>query len=201
VTYRCGVIATSAAGGSAPSNLINVTPSASPALGLVSVDSRKTHGGVTEYRLPISVGPALNGAISVEPRTGSTHKLVFTFNATITSVVSATSSVGTASVSFSGTEVAVVLSGVPDNSRVAVTLNNVNGSVNATANVGFLVGDVSNSRGISAVDIAALKARSGTALTASPSDPNARFDVTTNGNIGNADITAVKSKSGVTLVP
>jgi hypothetical protein len=201
VTYRCGVIATSAAGGSAPSNLINVTPSASPALGLVSVDSRKTHGGVIEYRLPISVGPALNGAISVEPRTGSTHKLVFTFNATITSVVSATSSVGTASVSFSGTEVAVVLSGVPDNSRVAVTLNNVNGSVNATANVGFLVGDVSNSRGISAVDIAALKARSGTALTASPSDPNARFDVTTNGNIGNADITAVKSKSGVTLVP
>jgi hypothetical protein len=201
VTYRCGVLATSAAGTGPPSNLINVTPSATPALGILSIDSRKAHGGAVEYRLPIALGPPLNGAISVEPRSGATHEIVFTYNRTVTSVTSVSASLGEVSASFSDNEVSVVLAGVPDSSRVAITVNGVNGSVNTTANVGFLVGDVSNSRGVSAVDIAAIKARSGVSLTANPNDPNARFDVMTNGSIGSADITAAKAKSGVTLVP
>jgi hypothetical protein len=196
VTYNCRVIATNSAGNSLTSNQISVTPSASPPFGFVSADSRKTHGGVTKYKVPITIGPLLNGAISVEPRSGSSHEIVFTFNGTVTSVGSVSTSVGSASSTFSGTELSVVLNGVPDNSRVAVTVNGVNGSVSQTANIGFMAGDVSNSRSVSAVDIAAVKSRSGNTVT---TDAQARFDIMTNGTINNVDISAVKAKSGQVL--
>jgi hypothetical protein len=196
VTYNCRVIATNSAGNSLTSNQISVTPSASPPFGFVSADSRKTHGGVTKYKVPITIGPLLNGAISVEPRSGSSHEIVFTFNGTVTSVGSVSTSVGSASSTFSGTELSVVLNGVPDNSRVAVTVNGVNGSVSQTANIGFIAGDVSNSRSVSAVDIAAVKSRSGNTVT---TDAQARFDIMTNGTINNVDISAVKAKSGQVL--
>lgn len=198
VTYNCRVIATNSAGNSPTSNQISVTPVAAPPIALVSVDSRKTHGGVTKYKVPIALGVPLAGAITVEPRSASSHEIVFTFDTAVTSVGSVSANIGNASASFSGNEVSVTLSNVTDNQRIAISVNAVNGVASATANIGLLVGDVSNSRNVSVVDIAAIKARSGNNVT---SDATARYDILTNGSVGSTDLSVVKARSGTALVP
>ena len=159
-------------------------------LALVAVKSRKTHGLAATYDLAVNA--------MVEPRTiGSGHRIVFQFNGPVTSVASvAVTPVGNASATASGNEVAVILSGIPDNQRVTVSLTGINGgATTAEASIGFAVGDINNTQSINASDISGLKARTGSIATGA----NFRFDLNLSGTIDATDISAVKARSGSVL--
>ena len=64
-----------------------------------------------------------------------------------------------------------------------------------SVSLGFLIGDVNNTRSVNSSDISGVKARSGQGTTIG----NFRFDVNATGAINSSDISAVKARSGVTL--
>jgi sugar lactone lactonase YvrE len=197
VTYACFVAATNASGPGPASASVNVTPAVPSAVTLVAVQSRKTHGA-SAFDLPIDATQPLSGPVIVEPRTiGAGHHIVFQFSAPV--IVPGTASVtpiGTISTTVaSGNEVIVTLAGIPDNTRVTVSLAGVNGLQNASASLGFLVGDVNNSRSVTATDILQVKGRSGQATDAT----NFKFDLNASGSITASDILAVKGRSGLVL--
>ena len=175
--------------------------SSGPALALLGVVSRKTHGVAGTFNIPINPAtPMIGGAVDVEPRAiGAGHTVVFNFNilitstGTVTAVDAASAPVGTVSaVTFSGNDVLVTLTGVPDNRRVLVTVPNVNGTgLVASAAMGFLVGDVNNSRNVNSTDISAVRARSLQAITSA----NFKYDLNANGAINTTDISAVRARS------
>jgi hypothetical protein len=200
--YSCLVTATNAAGTSAPSATVSVTPTAPTPIALVAVQSRKVHGATGTYDIPIDSTIAIGGLVSVEPRAiGTGHVIVFQFNVPITvagtvAVVDALAApVGTPSALASGNEVLVTVTGVPDNKRVTVTLTGVNGTLTTSASMGFLVGDVNNSRSVTATDILQVKGRSGQVTDAT----NFKFDLNASGSITASDILAVKGRSGLVL--
>ena len=204
VTYACSVAATNAFGIGQASTAASVTPSTNPPLALFAVKSRKTHGLAGDFDLNVDLGRSLGGAVTVEPRSvGAGHKLVFQFNNTVTTAGSVLATdansvpVGSGTATPSGNDVVVTLTGVPDNQRVltSFTATGPSGSVNATAALGFLVGDVSNTRSVNAADISAVKARIGQSI----SQANFRFDLDASGSIGASDVSAVKARSGLAL--
>lgn len=200
-SYNCVVTAINAVGASAPSVSASFTPSASPSLLLVGVQSRKSHGTAGTFNLPIDLTQSITGNITVEPRThGGSHLLVFQFSAPVFALDGVSiSPAGTATAAWSGSDVFVTLVGVPDNTRVTVSLAGVNGVVNpAPASVGFLAGDVTNTRAVTAADISAVKVN----LGKFPLDNNTYlFDVNADGAINQADLAAVKARAGVVLPP
>jgi hypothetical protein len=173
---------------------------------LTAVQSRKTHGAAGTFDLLIDTAPLIAGSVTVEPRMiGAAHSIVFQFNQPVTSIgsVSAVNAsgnpIGTASGvinSANSTEVVVTLTGIADASRATVTINNVAGAGNtlstATASIGFLIGDVNNSRSVSNTDITAIKTRAGQTLD----NTNFKLDVNASGGISNTDISAAKTRSG-----
>ena len=145
----------------------------------------------------------LSGTPGVECRSGTSHKIVFTFPAAVTfsgaAVTSGTASTATAS-AISSTVVAVDLTGVTDTQRITVTLLGVNDGSNSNdvaVRMSILSGDTNGSGGVSASDVAQVKSQSGQPVTAS----NFRSDVAVNGSIGATDIALVKSRSGASLPP
>jgi mono/diheme cytochrome c family protein len=201
VSYLCTVTATNAAGTSVASAGASVTPVAAAFTGTVL--SRKTHGVAGTFDLAIDTAPAIGGAVTVESRAiGAGHQIVFQFSdaisaaGTVSVVNAAAMPVGSASAMAAGNEVIVTVTGIPDNSRATVTLTGVNGGISvAPVSIGFLVGDVNNSRSVNATDISGIKARSGQAASAS----NFRFDLNASGGINATDIAAVKARSGLVL--
>ena len=172
------------------------------ALTLNAVQSRKVHGPAGPFDIRIDLTQGIGGAITVETRAiGAGHQIVFLFDVPVTfgvptAVDEAGASVVIAStVAGSNNDVVVTLTGVPDNKRVKVTLPNVNG-VDFSASLGFLVGDVNNSRSITPNDVQQIKARSGQMADAI----NFGFDLNATGVITAADIIAIKSRSPRTLV-
>ena len=204
-SYACNVFAHNAAGDSADSATVNVTPSALPPLALATVVSRKTHGTAGDFDVAINSAALIGGSVDVEPRTiGGGHRMVFTFNNPITVAGSVTvvdslgAAVGAATLTSLGNEVFVTLTGVADNKRVTVTLTNVNAVLTPfSVSLGFLVGDVNNTRSVNSSDISGVKARSGQTTTSL----NFNFDVNTTGAVNSSDISAVKARSGLTLPP
>ena len=186
------------------SNGFRGTVNASPGvLNLLTVVSRKMHGA-TPFNLTIDKGQPLTGNITVEPRAiGAGHTLVFHFDSPVSSVGAATAldslmnTVGTASATVVSGDVVVTLTNVADNKRLTLTLNGLNGSATAMASMGFLVGDVNNSRSVNSSDISGVKARSGQTTDGT----NFRFDLNASGSINSSDISAVKARSGLVLVP
>ena len=88
----------------------------------------------------------------------------------------------------------------PIYARVTVTLNGAGGpsglvSTTPSTSMGFLVGDVNNSRSVNASDISGVKARSGQVTTSL----NFKFDVNASRAVNSADISAVKARSGLLL--
>jgi hypothetical protein len=164
--------------------------------------SRKFHGnGIGQKDLPLVDAP-IGGNFTVEPRQAAGgHQIVFRFSAPVNSVIAvgavdaAMAAIGSATPSFSGNDLIVTLTGVPDNVRLTVTASGVNGIIglNAAHAVGFMVGDVSGSRKINAADIAAVKARQTADLN---TGSNYLFDLNLSGTMSSADITIVKSASG-----
>jgi hypothetical protein len=183
-----------------------VIASFSLTIALNAVQSRKTHGAAGTFDLAIDTTPLIGGAITVEPRViGAGHQIVFQFNQAVTSIGSATAidinSNALGSVSaiinpLNNTEVIVTLTGVADVNRAMVSLNSVvgaqAGTLNAAVSLGFLVGDVNNSRSVNSSDINALKNRAGQALDTT----NFRFDLNASGGINTTDINAAKSRAG-----
>lgn len=186
---------------------------AAPAISLAATDpivSRKTHGSFVG-EIPISAAGVITGAGSasnatVEPRqatAGSPHRIVFKFTTAPTSVqggnvtVAVSSGVApTAVTTFVGNEMIVQLTGVTNGQRVQVTGGGINGSaLSVSAVIGFLEGDVNNTRGVTSADITAVRSVSGATANAT----NFRNDLNVSGGITSADITAVRSASGTSL--
>ena len=202
-SYACTVQATNPVGTSPVSGAVMVTPVAIAFTG--NVYSRKTHGAAGDKDLTVNGMAAINGAITVEPRAlGSGHRIIFRFNNPVSSVTSLSVldagmvSVGAASSSYSGNDLIVTLTGIPDNKRVTVTATGVNGALAVSTSIGFLVGDVSNSQSVSAADISAVRARVGQSANMGN---NYLFDLDFSGTITNADVSAVKARSGLVLAP
>ena len=197
--YTCAAIATNAIGASVASATATVTPSAMATLSLIGAVSRKTHGTAGTYDALINT---VAGPVSVEPRNiGSGHSVWLSFNdlitvaGTLTVADSANANV-TASAMAQGNDVIVTIPLLADNTRVTISLSGVNGNVNPfVVSIGFLVGDVNNTRSVNSSDISGVKARSGQATNAS----NFRFDVNATGAINSSDISAVKARSGLVL--
>ena len=194
----CSVVATNAFGNSAPSATASVTPLAGAPLTPVAVLARKIHGAAGPFDLSIDTGPTITGAVSVEPRgIGNGHTIVFQFNVPVsaTGIVTVTP-VGSVTAVASGFEVVVTLTNVPDNQRATISLANVNNAgINVTASMGFLVGDVNNTRSVNSGDISGVKARLGQTTTGA----NFQFDVNATGTISATDISSVKARSGLVL--
>ena len=178
-----------------------IGPAAAAPLALIGVQSRKDHGPAGTHNLPLDTSVPITDAVTVEPRViGAGHRIVFVFSDNVTSLSSATAVNGAGqavpgTVSAIGSEITVTLPTVPDNSRVLITLTGVNGTIDAPAAVGFLVGDVNNTRSVNSSDISGVKARSGQTTTAL----NFKFDVNASGAINSSDISAIKARSGLVL--
>ena len=164
------------------------------------VVSRKVHGGAGTFDIEL----AQNGPSADECRSGGAngnYQLIVTFVNPISAVAGGTVTSGTGmvdSVSASGSNVTINLSGVTTAQRLVVTLTGVNdgttvGTVTITMPV--LVGDTNSNGATNAADIAQTKSQSGQPVTAA----NFREDVSADGYLNASDIAIVKSKSGTAL--
>lgn len=197
VTYDCNVKASTAQFTGPASSNVTVTPFVPPAL--VAVKSRKTHKNVGDLDVDILLNEAIGGAITIEPR-GGPHKLLFEFNVPVTSVgtITLTDKDGASTVRgghrVTGNTIELPLDDVGDSLRVGIAIAGINGTYTANAAVGFLQGDINDSKRVSAADVIALKRRSGANTPVDAS--NARFDINLDGTISSVDISYVKNRSG-----
>jgi hypothetical protein len=137
---------------------------------LQGVVSRKAHAAAGTFDLPL--GNLISNP-TTEPRLGPDHTVVFTFDAVVTGGT-ATVSEGAAtpgSVSFSGNELIVPLTGVINAQYISVTVNNVStaGGSGGTGSVriGLLAGDVNQNRVVTVADLGLVNAQLAQAVTAS----------------------------------
>ena len=159
-----------------------MTPTLQPP-SLQSAVSRKVHGSAGAFDLPLSLVDIHNP--TTEPRQGPAQTIVLTFNKAITGAT-ATISEGVAAASvptFSGNDVIVPLTGVSNQQYVTVSLTAVessDGTAGGSAGrVGFLVGDVNQSRVVSIADLGIVNAAQAQPVSAS----NFLKDVNTSGAI------------------
>ncbi|MBL0122654.1 MAG: beta-propeller fold lactonase family protein [Betaproteobacteria bacterium] len=182
--------------------VLGLTGVAAEAATLTAVQSRKVHGAGT-FDVTVDTSQSIAGAVTVESREiGATgHQIVFQFDAPVTSHGTPSAfdetgaAIGTLVPLISGNDVVITLTGIPDNKRIRIVLPGVNGGGDAVAAMGFLVGDVGNSRTVSAADVSQMKSRAGQGVDIS----NVRFDLNASGAITAADISAVKSRPPRTL--
>jgi uncharacterized delta-60 repeat protein len=169
-------------------------------LSLTSAVSRKTHGTVGDFDVPLP----LAGEPGVECRNGNgRYAFVFTFSS---NVVSGSASVtgGSGNVSgnpvFSGNTMTVNLREVSDQQKVTITLTNVTSdtaqvlpdtSVTAT----MLVGDTTGDKTVNNSDLSQTRDQLGQPVTAS----NFREDVKISGAIDNGDVKLVRLAQGHTV--
>lgn len=199
-TYTCSMRSRNSFIFSAPSNSVTVTPN--PPLTVLTLKSRKSHNGV-DYDLPMAYGTQVAGTYAIEPRAIGTkgHQLRFEFNQAISSITSVnakdvgTTTSRTATFVREGNVVVVTLPDLPDNNRITIELQGVNGVSNFSTTVGFLVGDVNDTGRVTAADLMGLKSRGTQVVDAS----NFRFDLNLNGTLTSSDISQIKSRMGVML--
>jgi hypothetical protein len=127
---------------------------------------------------------------TTEPREGPAQKIVFDFGKPITAATVAISE-GTAvaaAPTFSGNTVIVSLTGVTNAQYVTVALSNVTSADGGTGGagsvrIGFLVGDVNQSRAVTVADVALVNAAVAHPVTAS----NYLKDINASGALTGAD--------------
>jgi hypothetical protein len=154
---------------------ITYTQIAGLAPALQSAASRIVHGAAGTFDLPLTLvaPPNVNHNPTTEPRQSPTQAIVFTFDKPI-SGATATVTEGTATAgvpAFAGNNVSVPLSGVANQQYVTVSLTNVASTDGGTggsgsARVGFLAGDVNQSRVVSIADLGLVNARLAQPVTA-----------------------------------
>ena len=165
------------------------TPFAPPPGGppvAVSAVSRKVHGAAGTFDLPLTM-VATNP--TTEPRQSSSATIVMTFDAVVVSA-DATITEGTATAgapTFNGNDVIVPLTGVADQHYVTVLLTNVASATMAggsgSVRIGFLVGDVNQSRTVSLGDLGLVNSQLAQPVTGT----NFLKDLTVNGTLTLAD--------------
>ena len=163
-----------------------VTPGLTPIL--LSAASRRTHGASGAFDMPLSLADIHDP--STEPRQGPAQTIVFAFDMPINGGTVAIAA-GAASASapvFSGNSLIVGLSGVGDQQYVTVSLSNVTspGGANGgsgSVRVGFLMGDVNQSRVVSIADLGLVNAQLAQGATAA----NFLKDVNASGTVTLAD--------------
>jgi PKD repeat protein len=154
---------------------------------LQAAASRKVHGAAGVFNLPLSLVPTNP---STEPRVGPAATVVLTFDkplagATVT-VTEGTATAGAAVIS--GNDVLVNLTGVADRQYVTVSLTNVastdgGSGGSGSVRVGFLAGDVNQSRTVTMSDVAKVKQQLSKTVTQS----NFLLDVNASGTLTTAD--------------
>jgi hypothetical protein len=166
------------------------------------VVSRKVQGAAGTFDIEL----AQNGPSADECRSGGAggnYQLIVTFVNPITAVAGGNVTSGTGmvdSVSVSGSDVTINLSGVTTAQRLVVTLNGVNDGTTigtATVTMPVLVGDTSGNGVVNASDVSLTKAQVGQPVTTS----NFREDVNANGTISSTDVAQVKANVGTSLPP
>jgi hypothetical protein len=188
------------------------------ALELVGADSVKKHGtagGGSVFPIALPLAATLSsGTSGVECRQGGdsdgggagAYKIVLHFTSAVTggaATVTAHNPTGgggsVSGVSFSGNDMIVGLSGVTNAQVLTVTATNVTNGTNVVpsvdVNIGFLIGDTSNNRSVSATDVSQTKLASGAPITGA----NFRTDVTHSGVTNSSDVSTVKLASGTGL--
>ena len=169
-----------------------------------SAVSRKNHGAAAGDRdITLLHAEPIGGNVTAEPRAAQSggHLIVFIFSSTVNShatpviVDGASVSITPISVTPVANELRIVLPALPDGSRADVRVSGVNGVLDVATTIGFLYGDVTNSRMVTAADIAATKAASNLGFNAT----NFRADINLNGTINAIDVSAIKSRAGQVL--
>ena len=152
-------------------NLILATAAAAPPAVLISAASRKVHAAAGTFDVPLTLAPLNNP--TTEPRQGPTATVVMTFDKAIASATtSITEGAATPTLTtFGGNDVVVSLSGVADQQYVTVSLTNVTGvdgstGGSGTVRIGFLLGDVNQSRVVSVADLGLVNAQLAQPVTA-----------------------------------
>jgi autotransporter-associated beta strand protein len=180
---------------------LNLTAASGPVLQLTAAVSRKMHGGLGPFDVPLP----LSGEPGVECRsTGGNHTLVFTFsNNVVAGNVSLTTGEGVAGGPiFSGNLMSVNLTGIADAQKITVSLTNVRDTLSQIlpdkiVKINILAGDSNGNRTVNASDIALLKLQAGVPVSAA----NFRADLNANGAVNTTDIALSKATSGHTLPP
>ncbi len=169
---------------------------------LVSVVSRKVHGSAGSFDVPLKVMDVTNPVI--EPRAGSTARLVFTFDQSIATVepIVVSNNAGIGGFTIDGQTVTVDLVAVPARQYVQVSLFYVRSSPDgapgtAYARVGFLAGDVTGNGTVTLSDMAQVNARLARPVDAT----NFRYDVNANGTLSVADLALVNANLTGALPP
>ncbi len=196
--YDCSVVAANAIGTGPSSSVATIAPTAIAGLYLVGAHSRKTHGTAGVFDLPVNFYQGIDGAITVEPRNmGSGHTLVLEFNDPVssvgaTSVRDAASEIaGSATAVASGYFITISLAGVADGARVRVAISDVNGAWFYAVAIGFLTGDLNDSRAVMASDISALKLHAGQTAALH----NFKFDLNADGVIDGNDGSIARARA------
>ena len=158
-----------------------------------SAVSRRVHGVAGTYDLPLTtvMPPSINHNPTTEPRQGPTQSIVFSFDRPLTGAAAAVSE-GVAVVSLpivvSGDTVTVSLTGVTDGQYVTVDLTNVSdtlggGGGSASVRLGFLAGDVNQTRAVTIGDLGLINAQ----VAQTVSTANYLLDVNASGTLTLAD--------------
>jgi hypothetical protein len=183
---------------------------------LESAASRKRHGETLGsdrvFDIDMPLGAGLNdGNSGIECRAGGDRNgggagdylIVLTFNTAVTEADSvsvtahnpATAGGSAGTPTFDSTEMSVPLSGVTNEQVLTLSVTNVSDGTNPPisfdVNIGFLIGDTTDTRTVNASDISQTKA-SGAAVDST----NFRNDITHNDAINSSDISAAKAASG-----
>ena len=164
------------------------TPPSELGVILLSAASRLTHGSAGTF----DIGMPLMGPSGVECRDPDTYEAVLTFDVTVTSgdvsVVGGIATIGT--LTFSGSEMIVPLTGVDNAQIVTLEVLEVNGEgQHLFVPFGFLIGDADSNRRVDHADIAALQAAYGRPIDNS----NFRADLKPDGRINRKDRSELRS--------
>jgi hypothetical protein len=153
----------------------------------VSAVSRRVHGAAGTFDL--SVPPLMTNPIT-EPRQGPAQTIVFTFDKPVMSATATiTEGIATAStMTFSGNDVVVGLTGVSNQQYVTISLTEVTSADGGTGGsgsvrIGYLLGDVTQDRVVSLSDLGQVNAALAQPVTAA----NFLKDVNANGTVSLAD--------------
>jgi len=154
---------------------------------LMSIALRRTHGVAGDFDLPLSL---VTTSPTTEPRLGPTHHLVYTFDKSLAGGAAGISegTIGGLSGAVAGTEAFVDITGVTDIQYATVFLVGMSSSDGGiggtgTARVGFLAGDVNQTRVVSIADLGLVNAQ----LSQPVTPANFLKDVNASGAISVAD--------------
>lgn len=186
---------------------VNAQAATTATLPTPGIASRKTHGNTGTFDVPLPT----SGTVGVEcraPGVGNSYQLVFTFDRPVATNGSASVTQGTGSVAANTpsssnprlgepNQIVVDLTGVTNQQRIVVQLNNVqdtSGNTFAPISVPMdvLIGDVNADRAVNSADAIIARNRSGQVTDS----VNFRSDINLDGATNSGDAMIIRNASG-----